>query len=160
MTMHIAAASLAEVREEQAARVDMIPAAREIWKEKYRFRPPDGEPERCIEESWARVARAAAAVEAAPELKALWERAFYEALQGFKFLPGGQILAGAGTGRDVTLFNCFVLSEIGDSMESIFAHLREAALTLQQAGGLGTIFQRLGPKARWLGAWAPRRQPR
>ncbi len=59
MTMHTGAAYLAEVPEEQAARVDMIRAAREIWEEKYQLRSLDGESEGCIGESWPRVTREA-----------------------------------------------------------------------------------------------------
>ena len=66
------------------------------------------------------------------------------------------MLAGAGTGRDVTLFNCFVMGEIGDDMGSIFANVREAALTLQQGGGIGHDFSTLRPK----GAPRPRRRRR
>ena len=65
-----------------------------------------------------RVARTAAAVEPAEQDR--WEAAFYEVLRGFRFLPGGRILAGAGTARRVTLFNCFVMGLIEDDMESIF----------------------------------------
>ena len=60
---------------------------------------------------------------------------FYDALEGFKFLPGGRIQAGAGTRRRVTLFNCFVMGVIQDSMDSIFDNLKEGALTMQQGGG-------------------------
>ena len=56
------------------------------------------------------------------------------------------MLAGAGTGRDVTLFNCFVMGEIGDDMGSIFANVRDAALTLQQGGGIGHDFSTIRPK--------------
>src|SRR6201996_6647540 len=58
----------------------------------------------------------------------------------------GRILAGAGTERSVTLFNCFVMGTIGDSMDGIFSALREAALTLQQGGGIGYDFSTLRPK--------------
>ena len=73
---------------------------------------------------------------------------FHEALAGFKFLPAGRILAGAGTGRSVTLFNCFVMGTIPDDMGGIFAHLREAALTMQQGGGIGYDFSTLRPQGR------------
>ena len=71
---------------------------------------------------------------------------FAHALAGHKFLPAGRILAGAGTGRSVTLFNCFVMGTIADSMDGIFSALREAALTLQQGGGIGYDFSTLRPK--------------
>src|SRR6202008_1139930 len=71
---------------------------------------------------------------------------FAHALANHKFLPAGRILAGAGTGRAATLFNCFVMGTIPDSMEGIFSALREAALTLQQGGGIGYDFSTLRPK--------------
>src|SRR4029077_11720664 len=66
-------------------------------------------------------------------------------LDDFRFLPAGRILAGAGTGRAVTLFNCFVMGEIPDDLGGIFEHLREAAVTLQQGGGVGMDFATLRP---------------
>jgi len=123
----------------------LIPISQQIWDAKYRFSPPGGHAEQSIEETWARVARAAASVEPEWSRKA-WEQRFLEALADFAFLPAGRILSGAGTGRDVTLFNCFVMGEIGDDMGSIFANVREAALTLQQGGGIGHNFSTLRPK--------------
>ncbi|SME91694.1 ribonucleoside-diphosphate reductase class II [Tistlia consotensis] len=116
----------------------------QVWDAKYRLKTPEGEPlDRTIEDSWRRVARALAAVERTP---AQWEQRFYEALEGFRFLPAGRILAGAGTERNVTLFNCFVMGTIPDDMGGIFSHLREAALTLQQGGGIGYDFSTLRPR--------------
>src|SRR4029453_6442774 len=85
-----------------------------------------------LDAPWGRVAPALAASERDPEL---WAGRFHEALQGFKFLPAGRVIAGAGTGRTVTLFNCFVMGAIPDDMSGIFENLREAALTMQQGGG-------------------------
>jgi len=123
---------------------EMLPISSRIWDMKYRLKAADGTPvDRTIEDSWRRVARALAAVEAAP---ARWEPAFYDALEGFGFLPAGRILAGAGAERQVTLFNCFVMGPIDDDMSSIFQHLKEAALTMQQGGGIGYDFSTLRPK--------------
>lgn len=122
-----------------------VPIAQQIWEAKYRFQPPGKTPEGSIEETWARVAKAAAEAEPV-EHRAVWERRFLNAMSGFAFIPAGRVLAGAGTGRDVTLFNCFVMGEIGDGMGSIFANVREAALTLQQGGGIGHDFSTLRPK--------------
>jgi ribonucleoside-diphosphate reductase alpha chain len=120
------------------------PVSRQIWDAKYRLKTNDGVPvDFTIEDSWRRVARALAAIEDDP---ASWEQPFYEALQDFRFLPAGRILSGAGTGRRVTLFNCFVMGDIGDDLASIFDHLREAALTMQQGGGIGYDFSTLRPK--------------
>src|SRR5271168_4072234 len=124
----------------------MSDIARQIWDMKYRLKSADGTPvDRDVADSWARVAMAAAEAEA-PENRREWALTFAEALAGYRFLPAGRILAGAGTDRSVTLFNCFVMGTIPDDMGGIFAHLREAALTLQQGGGIGYDFSTLRPK--------------
>src|SRR6202000_1419854 len=94
---------------------------------------------------WSRVALALAQAET-PDQRVGRALGFARALAGYKFLPAGRILAGAGTGRNVTLFNCFVMGTIPDSMDGIFSALREAALTLQQGGGIGYDFSTLRPK--------------
>ncbi|WP_377508459.1 adenosylcobalamin-dependent ribonucleoside-diphosphate reductase [Octadecabacter sp. R77987] len=120
------------------------PIAEQIWDMKYRFKAADGTPiDATVEDSWRRIARALAAVEKAP---AKWEEKFYAALEDFKYLPAGRITAGAGTKRSVTMFNCFVMGTIPDSMGGIFDMLREAALTMQQGGGIGYDFSTIRPK--------------
>ncbi|MBS8227304.1 adenosylcobalamin-dependent ribonucleoside-diphosphate reductase [Vannielia litorea] len=120
------------------------PIAEAIWDMKYRFKQADGTPiDETVEDSWRRVARALAEVEANPAAR---EEEFYEALSDFKYLPAGRILAGAGTARAVTLFNCFVMGTIPDSMGGIFDMLKEAALTMQQGGGIGYDFSTIRPK--------------
>lgn len=120
--------------------------SRNIWEMKYRFDPGGGEPaEHSIEDSWQRVARAIAAAEA-PEHRDHWEKTFRAILSDFRFLPAGRILAGAGTGRQVTLFNCFVMGRIPDSLDGIFTQLKEASVTLQQGGGIGHDFSTLRPR--------------
>ena len=122
----------------------IAPISRQIWDAKYRLKAAGGTPvDLTVEDSWRRVARALAAVEADP---GQWEQQFYEALQDFRFLPAGRILSGAGADRRVTLFNCFVMGDIADDLSSIFDHLREAALTMQQGGGIGYDFSTLRPK--------------
>jgi len=128
----------------------------QIWDMKYRLKAADGTPiDQDLAETWARVALALAQAEK-PEVRAQTAQDFAAALTGHKFLPAGRILAGAGTGRAVTLFNCFVMGTIEDSMDGIFSALREAALTLQQGGGIGYDFSTLRPKgAAVKGAAAP-----
>ncbi|MCW5747517.1 MAG: ribonucleoside-diphosphate reductase, adenosylcobalamin-dependent, partial [Alphaproteobacteria bacterium] len=83
------------------------PIARRIWEMKYRLgATPDRTAEASVEDTWRRVAAALAANEREP---AVWAPRFEAALRDHKFLPAGRILAGAGSGRDVTLFNCFVM---------------------------------------------------
>ena len=114
---------------------DVSAISQQIWDMKYRFKAADGSPvDKTMDDTFRRVARALAKPERDP---AQWEDRFFEAMNDFKFLPAGRILSGAGTERDVTLFNCFVMGEIPDDMSGIFEALREAALTMQQGGGIG-----------------------
>lgn len=120
------------------------PIAEQIWDMKYRLKDAAGQlVDATVEDTWRRVARDLARVEADP---AMWEDRFQAALRDFRFLPAGRILAGAGTGRSVTLFNCFVMGTIRDSMAGIFDALKEAALTMQQGGGIGYDFSTLRPR--------------
>lgn len=120
------------------------PIAEQIWDMKYRLKAADGTPvDRTVEDTWRRIARALAAGEAKP---GVWEDRFYAALEDFRFLPAGRIVAGAGTDRSVTLFNCFVMGTIPDSMAGIFEMLKEAAVTMQQGGGIGYDFSTIRPK--------------
>ncbi len=121
-----------------------VALAEEIWTAKYRFRPSEHEGDACFAESAARVAKAVAAIEQ-PEIRRQWETSFREAIEDFRFIPAGRVLAGAGTERSVTLFNCFVMGTIPDSLDGIFAHLKQAALTMQQGGGVGMDFSTLRP---------------
>src|SRR3546814_18501797 len=66
---------------------------------------------------------------AAPEKDSdLWAERFYEAMEDFRFLPTGRIIAGAGAARNVTLFTCSVMGNVPDAMSGISQHLREAEL--------------------------------
>src|SRR5437764_15132496 len=128
--------------------------SQQIWDMKYRLKGPAngaiaGEPiDKTIEDTWRRVAIAVAAPEAEPQH---WAERFYAAMSDFRFLPAGRVVAGAGAERDgVTLFNCFVMGAIPDDMGGIFAHLREAALTMQQGGGIGYDFSTLRPRGAYV----------
>jgi len=119
------------------------PISSQIWDMKYRFKKADGTPiDQNIEDSWRRIAKDLARAE---KDSAHWEEIFYGALTNFKYLPAGRITAGAGTARRVTLFNCFVMGTIPDSMPGIFDMLKEAALTMQQGGGIGYDFSSIRP---------------
>ncbi|MEW5708430.1 MAG: adenosylcobalamin-dependent ribonucleoside-diphosphate reductase [Pseudomonadota bacterium] len=130
-------------------------ASRHVWETKYRYRDGANGGDHTIEDTWRRVARTLGAVERRD--REAWTRRFFDILEDFKFLPGGRILAGAGTGRNVTLFNCFVMGTIEDSMEGIFRALHEGAVTMQQGGGVGYDFSTLRPRgtrAKGVGAIA------
>ncbi len=119
--------------------------SRHVWDSKYRWRDGDRPREAHVRDTWRRVALAVARAEAPPR-RAYWARRFYRLLEGFRFLPGGRILAGAGTAHHVTLFNCFVMGRIEDSLDGIFDALKEGALTMQQGGGVGYDFSSLRPR--------------
>ncbi|MFV1442226.1 MULTISPECIES: adenosylcobalamin-dependent ribonucleoside-diphosphate reductase [unclassified Phaeobacter] len=120
------------------------PIAEQIWDMKYRFKQADGTPiDQTVEDSWRRIARDLARAETDPKM---WEDKFYGALEDFQYLPAGRITAGAGTARQVTLFNCFVMGTVPDSMAGIFDMLKEAALTMQQGGGIGYDFSTIRPR--------------
>lgn len=115
-----------------------------VWQTRYRYTPPDStEGESSVLDTWQRVASAVAALDSADRNRLT--RTYLDMLDGFRFLPGGRILASAGTPRDATLFNCFVMGPIDDSMGGIFERLRESALTMQRGGGIGCDFSTLRP---------------
>jgi len=120
------------------------PLAAEIWTSKYRFLPDGGPGDQTVEQSWSRVAAAVAEAEA-PKARKHWRGQFLDALTDFQFLPAGRIMAGAGTGRSVTLFNCFVMGTVPDDLNGIFGAVREAAVTMQQGGGVGMDFSTIRP---------------
>lgn len=112
--------------------------SRHVWETRYRWA---GESD--ITETWRRVAREVASVES--DSQELWAKRFAGLLEGFRFIPGGRILAGTGTDRRVTLFNCFVMGVIEDTLEGIFDALKQGALTMQYGGGIGYDFSTLRP---------------
>ena len=139
------------------------PICEQIWGDKYRLVTPNPkiQDDASVQDTWERIAKACAEAPIqlyGPNFKEnsvlkpgkteIKDRKaeFYDALQDFKFLPAGRIISGAGTGRNVTLFNCYVMGTIPDSMAGIFDMLKEAALTMQQGGGIGYDFSPLRPK--------------
>lgn len=135
------------------------PISEQIWTEKYRLitSNPGIKDDETVEDTWRRIAEACAAsnLELNPgftsgDLTEDFRRQrsidFMEALTDFSFLPAGRVTAGAGSGRSVTLFNCYVMGTISDSIAGIFQGLKEAALTMQQGGGIGYDFTPLRPK--------------
>ena len=132
------------------------PICEEIWNNKYRYKQPEiidenGEviPEKIhdltVHDTWNRVAESLAIVEKI-ELRSKVAKQFNEILSNFLFLPGGRILAGAGTAREVTLFNCFVMGTIPDNLDGIFDAQKQGAKTMQKGGGIGNNFSTLRPK--------------
>ena len=127
----------------------LAPISEEIWRLKYRFEGDaagENAGDKTLADTFRRVAKAAAFAEKGKRARAEWNETFYDSLSDFGFLPAGRILAGAGTGRAVTLFNCFVMGRIEDDLGAIFENVKEAALTMQQGGGIGHDFSTLRPR--------------
>ncbi len=122
--------------------MQMTDLSHSIWLSKYCLKKPDGTAESAIGDTFRRVAAAAAEPETSAEH---WRKRFEDILADYRFLPGGRILAGAGSGRGVTLFNCFVAARLEDSLEGILRGLDETARTMQQGGGIGIDFSTLRP---------------
>lgn len=120
------------------------PISLTVWENKYRYARGGQIIDHNITDTWQRVAKAIAKAES-KTARPHWQAEFYRILEDFQFLPGGRILAGAGTAHHVTLFNCFVMPIREDSLKGIFTTLQEAALTLQQGGGVGFDFSVLRP---------------
>ena len=74
---------------------------------------------------WRRVGKAIAEVENTPEKRQFWSEEFYKSLEGFKFVPGGRILSGAGSGYDLTFYNCFVIPSPEDSRGGILDSVKK-----------------------------------
>lgn len=122
---------------------DVAAVSEDFWRRKYQLVGFEGQPiDTSISETWLRVAKALAEPETKPDY---WAELFFRAMEDFKFIPAGRILSGAGTGRQMTLFNCYVMGAIEDSMDGIFSALREAALTLREGGGVGMDFSTIRP---------------
>ena len=119
------------------------PLAETIWRTRYRHVDAHGGGDETPADTWRRVATALAAVETADADG--WSGRFEAILAERAFLPGGRVLAGAGTARRVTLFNCFVMGTLEDSLDSIFDSLKEGAVTMQAGGGVGYDFSTLRP---------------
>ena len=107
----------------------------DVWANKYRY----GE-EKNLKETLSRVADGVYVND--PEYRDTMEAYMHKGL----FMPGGRIIAGAGTAKQVTLLNCYVNETVGDSMQGIHKALGNVMFTLQQGGGIGTDFSTLRPR--------------
>lgn len=119
------------------------PLSEHVWRSRYRWSEGGHMQEPSIEATWDRVALAVSGAEAHHHND--WRERFRAILADFRFVPGGRILASAGTSRRATLFNCFVMGPMDDSVQGIFNALREAMVTLQAGGGVGLDFSTLRP---------------
>src|SRR2546423_4566323 len=122
-----------------------------VFMDRYSLKDPAGQPlEFYPEQLWARVARGIAAVEKTEELQAHWEKRFYEALSDFQFVPGGRILAGAGSGHQVTFYNCYVIPSPEDSLQGILDNLKVTTEIMARGGGVGINLSTLRPRGSYI----------
>lgn len=70
-----------------------------------------------------------------------YEKKYFELIYNLAFLPGGRIIANAGTNIK-NLLNCFVLP-VEDSREGIYTTLKNAAEVFAHGGGIGYNFSNL-----------------
>jgi len=120
--------------------------AEKVFLDRYSKKDIKGNPmETEPEEMWRRIADSVAEVEK-PTHRSKWADSFYEAMDQFKYVPGGRILAGAGTGYSVTYYNCFVLPSPKDSRGGILNTLGEMIEIMARGGGVGINLSTLRPK--------------
>lgn len=120
--------------------------AEQVFLDRYALKDKKGAPlEKTPEEMWRRIAKGVASIEDSAKRK-MWEKKFYSALTDFKYVPGGRILAGAGTGFDVTFYNCYVLPSPKDSRGGILETLKQMVEIMAHGGGVGINLSSLRPR--------------
>jgi ribonucleoside-diphosphate reductase alpha chain len=122
-----------------------------VFMDRYSLKDAAGQPlEFYPEQLWARIARGVASVEPTTEKQAYWEQRFYEALSDFQFVPGGRILAGAGSGHQVTFYNCYVIPSPEDSRQGILDNLKVMTEIMARGGGVGINLSTLRPRGSYI----------
>ncbi len=151
-----------EVREEAGGTV-LEGIRSKVFLDRYARKGEDGTPlEQYPEQMWRRVAAGIAAVEPTPEKQAEWTERFYGLLRDFKFVPGGRILSGAGTGHQVTYYNCYVVGLGEDPLDpdalryprldptearpAFFNALGQMTDIMSRSGGVGINLSALPPR--------------
>ena len=118
-----------------------------VFRDRYALKNKAGDPiEEYPEQMWHRVARGIAQFEPNKSLSDKWEKDFYEVMKDFKFVPAGRILSGAGTGYEVTFFNCYVIPSPSDSRGGIMENITQTVEIQSRAGGVGVNLSTLRPR--------------
>ena len=135
--------------------IDSIPfqeASLDIWDKKYRLVSKSGDPiDKSMDDTYCRVARALADVEA-PEQREHWYERFLWALRRGA-IPAGRITSNAGAQEHkpaTSTINCTVSGTIRDSMDDILDKVHEAGLTLKAGCGIGYEFSTLRPRGAYV----------
>lgn len=119
---------------------------KDVFLDRYSLKDEDGTPlEEYPEQMWKRVAWGISSQEKVG-LQKEWEEKFYAALSGFKFVPAGRILSGAGTPFQVTYYNCYVIPSPADSRGGIMENITMTVEIQARGGGVGVNLSSLRPR--------------
>lgn len=142
-----------------------------VFLDRYAKKDESGQPlETRPTEMFGRVALAMTQANESGQPDASEYNRFFNLLNDFKFVPGGRILAGAGTGTEVTFYNCYVipvetrvrrksrgtlgtgegLDTGNDSREAIFDTIGLMVDIMSRGGGVGINWSVLRPSGAHL----------
>jgi len=120
--------------------------AEKVFLDRYSLKDQAGKAlEKTPEKMWRRVAKAVASIEK-KDLQKKHQKDFFWAMKDFKYVPGGRILAGAGSGFTVTYYNCFVIPSPKDSRDGILDTLKQMVEVMAHGGGVGINLSSLRPR--------------
>src|SRR5580658_3706803 len=127
-------------------------ASFDIWDKKYRLTAKDGSPiDHTMDDTYKRVARSLADVEAPLQREQWYERFLWALRQGA--IPAGRVTSNAGAREHkpaTSTINCTVSGTIRDSMDDILGKVHEAGLTLKAGCGIGYEFSTLRPRGAYV----------
>ena len=136
-----------------AADIPLQSASQDIWDKKYRLKTKSGEPvDQAIDDTYQRIAKALAEVEATPDKREMWFEQFLWALRRGA-IPAGRITSNAGALEHkpaTSTINCTVSGTVRDSMDNILEKVHEAGLTLKAGCGIGYEFSTLRPRGAYV----------
>src|SRR3989344_5092535 len=98
------------------------------------------------EQMFKRTARHIASVEKTESARKEWEVKFRGLMDDWKYVPAGRIFTGAGTGQNLTFYNCYVIPNPKDSRHGIFNTLSQMAEIMSRGGGVGINVSTLRPR--------------
>ncbi|MBV8909739.1 MAG: ribonucleoside-diphosphate reductase, partial [Gammaproteobacteria bacterium] len=135
--------------------IDAVPfqeASLDIWDKKYRLTAKDGTPvDKTMDDTYKRVARALAEVEAEGVREHWYERFLWALRRGA--IPAGRVISNAGALEHkpaTSTINCTVSGTIRDSMNDILTKVHEGGLTLKAGCGIGYCFSTLRPRGAYV----------
>ena len=118
----------------------------EIYNTNYRFG------DESLDDTFLRIAKELASIEG--DNREEWTEKFHDLLKDFKLVPGGRIVANAGTGlKNVSFLNCFVSGPTGydiDSLHSINDEIKRQMAILASEGGYGVCADFMRPRGAYI----------